>query len=54
MNFVIRDYEILLDVEKSDADVIMMALSSDRSEEYVDSIYLNKKQTNCVSKGMNS
>ena len=40
MNFVIRDDEILLDVDKSDADVIMIALSSDISEEYVHSIYL--------------
>ena len=44
MNFVIRDDEILLDVDKSDADVIMIALSSDVSEEYVHSIYLNKEQ----------
>lgn len=44
MNFVIRDDEILFEVDKSDADVIMIGLSSDISEEYVHSIYLNKKQ----------
>ena len=45
MNFVIRDDEILLDVDKSDADVIMIGLSSDISEEYVHSIYLNKNKS---------
>ena len=45
MNFVIRDDEILLDVDKSDADLIVIVLSSDISEEYEHAMYLNKKQT---------